>query len=170
MPRHLTNLGAIFLWFSVLSAAHSYATTPSDPPTKASNKSSAHRALATDKAESEKAIAELRSMGAEGLRLFLETSRSEIEAAAAIRGNSRDRVLEALDSVCQQKDCYASRLYWYTDLEQAKSAARAQHKPILSLRLLGRLDEDLSCANSRLFRITLYADEQVSSLLREQFI
>jgi len=126
--------------------------------------------LATDKAESEKAIGELRSMGAEGLRLFLETNRSEIDAAAAIPGNSHNRVLEVLDSVCQQKDCYASRLYWYTDLEQAKDAARAQQKPILSLRLLGRLDEDLSCANSRLFRITLYANEQVSRLLREQFI
>jgi hypothetical protein len=32
------------------------------------------------------------------------------------------------------------------------------------------LDEDLSCANSRLFRITLYANEQVSKLLRERFV
>ena len=23
--------------------------------------------------------------------------------------------------MCQQRDCYASNLYWYTDLEQAKS-------------------------------------------------
>jgi hypothetical protein len=130
----------------------------------------AHRALAADRAESEKAIVELRSMGAEGLRAFLETNRSEIDAAAAIPGNSHNRALEALDSVCQQKDCYASRLYWYTDLEQAERAARAQHKPILSLRLLGRLDEDLSCANSRLFRITLYANKQVSNLLRERFV
>ncbi|HKA20393.1 MAG TPA: hypothetical protein VKN18_19045 [Blastocatellia bacterium] len=168
MPRRLTKLGAAIVALSVSSAA--LAATLSNPRSKTSTKSLAHRALATDKAESEKAIGELRSMGAEGLRLFLETNRSEIDAAAAIPGNSHNRVLEVLDSVCQQKDCYASRLYWYTDLEQAKDAARAQQKPILSLRLLGRLDEDLSCANSRLFRITLYANEQVSRLLREQFI
>jgi len=147
-----------------------YAKTVSDPPTKSSNKSLAHRALASDKVESEKAITELRSMGSEGLRAFLETNRAEIDSAAAVPGNAGNRVLEVLDSLCQQKDCYASRLYWYTDLEQAKNAARSQHKPILSLRLLGRLDEDLSCANSRLFRITLYANEQVSNLLREQFV
>jgi hypothetical protein len=126
--------------------------------------------LAADKAESERAILELRSMGAEGLQSFLEMNRSEIDAATAVPGNSSSHVLEVLDSLCQQKDCYASRLFWYTDLEQAKKAARAQHKPILSLRLLGRLDEDLSCANSRLFRITLYANEKVSRLMREGFV
>jgi hypothetical protein len=117
-------------------------------------------------------------MGPEGLRAFLEANRSEIDAALRTPGESSDRlpsaqsnqVLTALDSICQQKDCFASRLYWYTDLEQAKSAALAQGKPILSLRLLGRLHEDLSCANSRLFRIVLYANEQVSKLLRESFV
>ena len=55
-------------------------------------------------------------------------------------------------------------------MEKAKAAARASGKPILSLRLLGRLDEELSCANSRFFRITLYANAEVSKLLRERFI
>jgi len=168
MPRRLTRLSAAIVVLSLSNA--SLAATLTDSRSKTSTKSSAHRALAADRAVSEKAIGELRSMGAEGLRSFLETNRLEIDAAAATPGNSQNRVLEVLDSVCQQKDCYASRLFWYTDLEQAKNAARAQHKPILSLRLLGRLDEDLSCANSRLFRITLYANEQVSRLLREQFI
>jgi len=40
----------------------------------------------------------------------------------------------------------------------------------LSLRLLGRLDEDLSCANSRFFRISLYLNTEVSKLLRDRFI
>jgi hypothetical protein len=68
------------------------------------------------------------------------------------------------------KDCYASRLYWYTDLAAAQAAAKANGKPILSLRLLGRLDQDLSCANSRLFRVALYPNADVAKLLQEKFI
>ena len=80
------------------------------------------------------------------------------------------RLMAALDTVSRQRDSYASHLYWYTDFEQAKSAARATGKPILSLRLLGNLDEEFSCANSRFFRTVLYANQQVSALLRERFI
>jgi hypothetical protein len=36
--------------------------------------------------------------------------------------------------------------------------------------MLGRLDEDLSCANSRLFRATLYANAKISALLRDNFV
>jgi hypothetical protein len=78
--------------------------------------------------------------------------------------------VSALDAVGQQRDCYASRLYWYTDFEKAKAAAKAQGKPILSLRLLGKLDEEFSCANSRFFRTVLYANEEVSKTLRDRFI
>jgi DNA-binding GntR family transcriptional regulator len=77
---------------------------------------------------------------------------------------------DALDVVCAQRDCYASRLYWYTDLDAALAAARAENKPILSLRLLGNLDDDFSCANSRFFRTALYADEAISTTLRERFV
>jgi hypothetical protein len=120
-------------------------------------------------------IAELREMGPAGLQAFLDTNRSQIEAAvimSSIKPISPEQreLLSSLDSICKQKDCYASRLYWYTNLEQAKTAAEQQSKPILSLRLLGQLDQDLSCANSRLFRIALYANDQVSALLREKFI
>ncbi len=76
----------------------------------------------------------------------------------------------ALDAICQQRDCHASRLYWYTDFEQAKAAAQKIGKPILSLRMLGNLDEELSCANSRFFRLALYANQAVAAQLREQFI
>lgn len=141
-----------------------------DSPGDHSMESLARRARAAKSTESANAISRLRAMGAEGLRAFLEANRVEIETAISIPDHSRNPVLSTLDSVCQQKDCYASQLYWYTDLEQAKAAARTQHKAILSLRLLGRLDEDLSCANSRLFRIALYANEQISKLLRERFV
>jgi hypothetical protein len=61
-------------------------------------------------------------------------------------------------------------LYWYTDFAQAKAAARASGKPILSLRLLGKLSEEFSCANSRFFRTVLYPNAQVSKALRKRFI
>lgn len=184
---------AVALSISSVALAGSL-TALTDSANKHATESLARRALAVDNDEAANAVGELRTMGPDGLRVFLEANNAEINAAVKSRAHSRNegpgpdgsiasstrkamasssqrnQVLSALDSICRQKDCYASRLYWYTDLEQAKLAARAQRKPILSLRLLGRLDEDLSCANSRLFRITLYANEQVSRLLRESFI
>ncbi|MCY7408142.1 MAG: hypothetical protein LH631_12425 [Alkalinema sp. CAN_BIN05] len=76
----------------------------------------------------------------------------------------------ALEQLCQQRDCHASRLYWYTDLEKAKAAAKTTGKPILSLRLLGNLNEELTCANSRFFRVALYPNAAISQTLRERFI
>lgn len=172
MSRHLVRVPSLALVLALTIGS----TALADSPTSRSTESLARRALAANGNESAKAVAQLRSMGPEGLRVFLETNHKKIEAAlkaidsGAHLPTGRDQVLAALDSICQQKDCHASRLYWHTDLDQARSASRASGKPILSLRLLGRLDEDLSCANSRLFRITLYANEQVSRLLRERFV
>ena len=81
-----------------------------------------------------------------------------------------NRLRAALDAVSGQCDCEASHLYWYTNLDQARVAAKAAGKPILSLRLLGRLDEEYNCANSRFFRTTLYANTEVSQYLRDHFI
>jgi len=75
-----------------------------------------------------------------------------------------------LDRVCGQKDCAASRLFWFTDIEEAKAAAQRLHRPILALHLLGRLDEELSCANSRFFRTLLYSDDSISGVLRDQYV
>jgi hypothetical protein len=69
-----------------------------------------------------------------------------------------------------QKDASFSRLYWFTDLDAARKEAAAQDRPILSLRLLGNLHEDLSCANSRFFRTTLYSNASVSNYLRDNFV
>ena len=102
-------------------------------------------------------------------------SREELDALFArydreSDGPARDRLAARIDALAHQKYATVSRLYWYTDLESARTAAREHGRPILHLRLLGRLDEDLSCANSRLFRATLYANQDVSRLLRERFI
>jgi hypothetical protein len=85
-------------------------------------------------------------------------------------GPAKDRLAARIDAVAHQKYATVSRLYWYTDLASARMAAREQRRPILHLRMLGKLDEDLSCANSRLFRATLYANQEVSRFLRERFV
>jgi hypothetical protein len=77
---------------------------------------------------------------------------------------------QALDLVCAQVGCASSQLYWYTDLEAARREAERTGRPILSLRLLGRLDEELSCANSRFFRLVLYSDPEISGWLRDHAV
>jgi hypothetical protein len=76
----------------------------------------------------------------------------------------------ALDRACRQKDCRASRLQWYTDLDEARAIAAREGKRVISLQLLGKLDEELSCANSRFFRVMLYSDPAISQLMREHFV
>jgi hypothetical protein len=107
----------------------------------------------------------LRPLGPKGLQQFLNTHSKELTASLPPKP-----LRDALDRLCQQRDCYASRLYWYTNLDQAKAVAKASGKPILSLRLLGNLDQDLSCANSRFFRVALYPNAEVSQVLRDRFI
>jgi hypothetical protein len=133
----------------------------------------ARLAVSEKTSESGPAISELRAMGPAGLEILLETYNEEIKrAASGLPVNEADwqRLSEALDTVSQQRNSYASRLYWYTDFDEAKRAARASGKPILSLRLLGKLTEEFSCANSRFFRTVLYANTDVSKILRERFI
>ncbi|BAY22874.1 hypothetical protein NIES2100_26380 [Calothrix sp. NIES-2100] len=105
----------------------------------------------------------LRAQGSSGLEKFLNNHAAELK-------NPSPQIRQALDKLCQQRDCYASKLYWYTDIEQAKAAAKASNKPILSLRLLGNLDQDLSCANSRFFRVALYPNAEISQFLRDRYI
>jgi hypothetical protein len=83
---------------------------------------------------------------------------------------ARAKLARTLDRVCAQKDCSASRLYWYTDLDEAKIAAKRLGRPILSLHMLGRLDEELSCANSRFFRTLLYSDPAIAAILRDKYV
>jgi hypothetical protein len=111
-------------------------------------------------------VASLKASGPEGLQTFLRRHAQDLKPGTVPPAPLR----AALDQLCQMKDCYAARLYWYTDLEAAKAAAQASGKPILSLRLLGNLDQDLSCANSRFFRVALYPNAKIAKLLQEKFI
>lgn len=115
-------------------------------------------------------VSVLRKQGPSGLQVFLKSHANTLSINSSDAAVPSPALRVALDELCQQRDCYASRLYWYTDIEQAKAAARTSGKPILSLRLLGRLDQDLSCANSRFFRVALYPNSEISKLLQDRFI
>ncbi len=125
------------------------------------------QAMSANRAESTAAIAQLRAQGPQGLQRFLDTYSKGLNAPTS---PDRQRLRATLDQICEQRDCYASRLYWYTDFTQAKAAAQKSGKPILSLRLLGNLDDELSCANSRFFRVALYANADISQYLRDRYI
>ena len=133
----------------------------------------ARLAVSDKTTESAPAIAELRAMGPKGLQILFNTYAGEIRrvvSGQSVNEEEWQRISNALDAVSQQRNSYASGLYWYTDFEQAKAAAKASGKPILSLRLLGNLNEEFSCANSRFFRTVLYSNADVSKYLREHFI
>lgn len=142
------------------------------------NRKLAHDAVSPDTSIAQPAIAKLRALGPAGLEVMLNVHGDSIRShllALPVTGIQKTdiewlRLRAALDTVARQRDSYTSRLYWYTDFEQAKAAARSSGKPILSLRLLGNLDDELSCANSRFFRTTLYANAQVSAYLRDHFV
>lgn len=129
-------------------------------------------AVSDNTSVSKAAIGELRSMGNFGLDALFVKYAAEIDRFTKT-GEADDnwkRIANALDTVAMQKDAYTSHLYWYTDLDEAKKAAKIQNKPILTLRLLGNLNEEFSCANSRLFRAILYSNADISKYLRDNYI
>ena len=134
----------------------------------------ARKAISENTAESAAAIEELRSLGPAGLNTLMTRYADEIKRHIddpLLKPDAEwQRITKALDSVSGQKNSYISGLYWYTDLDDAKKAAKESGKPILSLRLLGKLTDDLSCANSRFFRTVLYPNAQVSAVLRDRFV
>lgn len=130
----------------------------------------ATQALSDNPAIASGARAALRQQGQSGVNVLLSAYRDVLESDAP-RGRITPQVVrEVLDEVGQQRDCHASGLYWHTDLQTAKAVAAQSGKPILSLSLLGKLNEELSCANSRFFRTTLYANAEISKYLGDHFV
>ncbi|MBC7852093.1 MAG: hypothetical protein IAF94_01550, partial [Pirellulaceae bacterium] len=113
--------------------------------------------------EAAAAIGRLRDAGPDGLAALLDAKKDiDEQIRRTLATNSPPdysgvlaRLSDAIDRVGGAKYCTSSRLYWYTDLEQAKAVARKSSKPILTLRMLGNLSDEFSCANSRFFRTTL---------------
>ncbi len=132
----------------------------------------AARAVSNDPAISAPAINSLRKRGQAGLDALFDEHATEIAKylKTGKKTESWLRVAKAIDSVAMQKDAFSSRLFWHTDLEKAKALSASTKKPILSLRLLGGLNEEYSCANSRFFRSIFYSNPDISKLLRENFV
>ena len=125
--------------------------------------------LSTNEPTAAQAVVVLRGLGERGIEAMFRTH-AEMIAKHDEANPQWKRLRAAIDAIGAQRDCYASRLFWHTNFDQAQAEARRTGKPILSLRLLGNLDEELSCANSRFFRTTLYANQQVSDYLRKHFV
>lgn len=155
-----------FVLFTFLFSASAFAES------SARAKELARQAASENQTEAVSAINQLRALRQEGLDALFETYAADIKhfSETSEASDGWKRVAFAIDGVAMQKDAYASGLFWFTDLEQAKLAAKAQNKPILSLRLLGNLNEEFSCANSRFFRAVLYSNAEISRFLRENYV
>src|SRR5688572_12549860 len=103
-------------------------------------------------------IAKLRKAGPEAIeplfdlreKVLAEVAADRLAGGGKVESGIQDRLTRieaAIDEVAAQRYACHSRLYWYTDLNQAKQVAAKEKKPILSLRMLGNLNEDFSCAN-----------------------
>jgi hypothetical protein len=106
-------------------------------------------------------------------RAEVPRSRAAFEAALARHDAAapadRAALAAEVDRLAAQRYATVSRLYWHTDIAEATAEARERGVPVLSLRMLGDLREDYSCANSRFFRVALYANAEVSKFLRDSF-
>ncbi len=156
---------SVFLLVSFLMSGSVFAETKS-------KEILVEQAVSSDTKESAEAIAELRTLGKSGLDALFAKYGTEIKKFTASNEANENwkRIAFAIDSVAQQKDAYASKLFWHTNLEEAQKEAVKSGKPILTLRLLGNLNEEFSCANSRLFRSILYSNAEISKFLNENYI
>ena len=154
------------LLLTLFSAKIAFATEPPE--------ALARKAVSDNATTSSAAIEELRSLGPAGLQALMtqyaEQITTRIKNPSAAPDEEWQRITAALDAVAQQKNSYIAGLYWYTDLNSAKKASKALNKPILSLRLLGKLTDEFSCANSRFFRTVLYPNDEVSEVLHDRFV
>jgi len=130
------------------------------------------QAVSNNSEEAKIAVGKLREMKQAGLDALFAKYDAEINRYKQTGEKSAEwsRIASAIDEVAMQKDAYASHLFWLTDLEEAKRLSKETGKPILSLRLLGNLNEEFSCANSRFFRAVLYPNKDISKLLQAKYI
>lgn len=125
-------------------------------------------ALSTDESIAQGAIARLHNRGRKAFYDLLAL-RDHLATSAA-GGIEIDRLDAVIDQVGGARYSTVSRLYWHTNLPRARAEARTTGRPILSLRMMGMLTDEFSCANSRFFRTALYANKQISEYLRDKYV
>jgi hypothetical protein len=169
-PRFLGALVCALALSSGISTDH----VPHVGAQQSSPAALARLAVSADAAEAERAIAALRTLGQTGHAALLAEHAADVarlrDAPPLTASAPLERLRHAIDLVSGQRDGHASGLYFHTDLDAALAEARRRGVPVLSLRMLGRLHEEMSCANSRYFRTLLYPDESVARVLRERFV
>lgn len=112
------------------------------------------------------------SEGLDPVLKFRDQADSELPAFS-IRGRmarQHPNVDAWIDRIAGQKFATQSCLFWHTSLAAAQREADRTGQPVLNLRMLGRLDEGLSYANSRFFRTILYPHADIRRLLLENFV
>ncbi len=108
---------------------------------------------------------------ARAAEISMPRNQTEFDQFAARLDNSNSAERNAqLNRAGNAFDNGESRLFWFSDLDAARAQAKRENKPILSLRLLGNLSDELSCANSRLFRVLLYPNAAINRQLRENYV
>ncbi|MEZ5941955.1 MAG: hypothetical protein R3C18_11225 [Planctomycetaceae bacterium] len=118
-------------------------------------------------------IAVLRAEGPPALERLLaerEALISSTDALSVDREQQLNELVSNIRAVSGQHYGEHSGLYWYTDLDQARQVSAESSKPVLSLRLLGDLREELTCANSRFFRVLLYANPEIAAEMKGKFV
>lgn len=143
-----------------------------------SSTDAAKAVISEDVTEAKMARVFLRRQGVEGLKALREVYAGEIKnhlnsplAPEIVDAALWAKISTALDEVSQQHNAWSqgAPLFWHTDIEAAKFAAERDSKPILSLRLLGKLTDECSCANSRFFRTAFYANVEVATFMSSNF-
>lgn len=96
----------------------------------ATNEELARAAASDNPVTAAEAVKALRTMGKDGLESLLVKYADDIRQFGE-RGNATDswkRIAAAIDTVAMQRDAYASHLYWYTSLDQAKAESKRTGK------------------------------------------
>jgi len=63
------------------------------------------------------------------------------------------RIKTALDTISGQYDCHASKLFWYTDLEEAKAAAERNWQADSFVAALGQADRRIQLCEQSIFSV-----------------
>lgn len=138
----------------------------------------------SEKSPTPETLAALRERGpdglAEALRIYDGLVREHSQLLFSCSGQpvdqmsrverERDAWRAAVDQIGALRGCTVSRLFWYTDFAEAKAEAKRTGRPILSLRMLGKLTDEFCCANSRFFRTALYSNKDISNFLRDNYV